>query len=353
MGKRSSAPPPDPRLIEAHIRSLGIQDAMIQQIMENSNRLLPLQEEQMRFGLDTQRLAWNQAQEDRKFALEGRQQLRGLHNRLVADASSFNTDARREELAGQARADVAQAFGQARATNTRQMQRMGLNPNDGRSLAMGNQMAIAEASAAANAANKTRQAARLEGLAMTDRAVNALAGFPAMGMQATGAGAGYGVQGLNVANAALAGMNSGFGQAGGLAGQMGSSATSMWGAQANYHTNNQSQDTIGGILGGLGGAAMGFGNLFGKGAGGAAATTAATAILSDRRLKTAIRPEGKHEPTGLTLYRFCYRGDPQMKEYVGVMADEVAQRYPEAVHTDASGFMAVDYGVLGIPFKEV
>lgn len=336
MGKRSSAPPPDPRLIEAHIRSLGIQDAMIQQIMENSNRLLPLQEEQMRFGLDTQRLAWNQAQEDRKFALEGRQQLRGLHNRLVADASSFNTDARREELAGQARADVAQAFGQARATNTRQMQRMGLNPNDGRSLAMGNQMAIAEASAAANAANKTRQAARLEGLAMTDRAVNALAGFPAMGMQATGAGAGYGVQGLNVANAALAGMNSGFGQAGGLAGQMGSNATSMWGAQANYHTNNQSQDTIGGILGGLGGAAVGMSSLF-----------------SDRRLKTAIRPEGKHEPTGLTLYRFCYRGDPQMKEYVGVMADEVAQRYPEAVHTDASGFMAVDYGVLGIPFKEV
>jgi hypothetical protein len=239
-GKSSSAPPPDPRLVEAQIRSMGIQDGAIQQIMANADRLMPLQEEQMRFGIDASRNAYNQSQEDRNWMLGRRGSLSGLQDRLVQDAQSFNTDDRRDQLAGEAIGDVNQAFSAAGDAQRRGLSRMGVNPNDGKFAAMGNQMAMGQALAQSSAANKVRQAARMEGYGLTDRATNALAGYPAMGMQATGAGAGFGAAGLGVANQGLAGMNSGFGAGGQMAGQMGSNATNMWGAQASYK-NQQDQ----------------------------------------------------------------------------------------------------------------
>lgn len=152
-------------------------------------------------------------------------------------------------MAGEAIGDVNQAFDSARGQGLRMMTRMGVNPNDGRMAAMNTQLQGQQALAQATAANKVRQAARMEGFAMTDRANNALAGYPAMGMQATGAGAGFGAQGLNLANAGLAGMNSGFGAAGQMAGQMGQNATNMWGQQANAYNQSQANDPFNTILG--------------------------------------------------------------------------------------------------------
>ena len=63
----------------------------------------------------------------------------------------------------------------------------GITPGSGRAMAMSNQLDTNQALARASAANKVREAARMEGFALTDRAVNALAGYPAMGMSATGA----------------------------------------------------------------------------------------------------------------------------------------------------------------------
>lgn len=435
MGKKNKNPPPDPRLVEAQIRSMGYQDAAIQQFMQHAHQMAPLQMEQMRWGLDTSRKAWEQAQEDRgiatglrnkllgyaeedralakqiaeqnqamflqdrqmmqadreraladyEFAKRGREKLYGLQSQMLDEARAFNTEQRREELAAQARADVAQQFGLARGTNMRQMQRMGVNPNDGRSLALGNQLALAEAAAGANAANKVRQAARAEGLAMTDRALAALAagnysgqaaaalgmagdatrgrmaaaqaagasramalgaGMPAMsgalstlglGMNANNMGAGFGLNGLNLTNSALQGMNHGWAQAASTAGSLGSNAAGMWGAQANYHLAGKPKDTLGGILGGAGGMISGL---------------ASAGIISDRRLKTGIVKVGVDAATGLNLYQFHYRDDPAMKEWIGVMADEVQRAYPEAVQVGEDGYMRVDYALLGLEMKE-
>ena len=63
--KSSSAPAPDPRLVEAQIRSMGIQDDVIQRVMQQSEEIMPLQREQMQFGLDASRKAFDQAQADR------------------------------------------------------------------------------------------------------------------------------------------------------------------------------------------------------------------------------------------------------------------------------------------------
>ena len=335
MGKESSAPAPDPRLTDAQIESMGYQNQLIQRLIDNSDELLPLQREQMRFGLDAARTAFDQSQDDRQWTLGRRGALSGLQDRLVSDASTFDTEGRRQELAAEAMGDVNQAFDNTRQQGMRTMARMGVNPNDGRMGAFNQQNNQAQALATATAANKVRQAARAEGYQLTDRATNALAGYPAMGMQATQAGAGYGTSGLGMANQGLAGMNSGYGAAGGLAGQMGANATNMWGQQATYHTNNRSQDTLGGLLGGAGGLAMGLSR------------------WSDRRLKTNIEPVGRHAGTGLTIYEFSYIGDPEGRRFEGVMADEVERVVPEAVHEDLFGYRMVDYGLLGIEMKEV
>lgn len=257
-GGKNSYPPPDPRLVDAQIKSMGVQDQVMSMIMDNSKEFMPLQKQQMQLGLDAARRAYQQSQDDREWMLGRRGQLSGLQDRLTADANSFNTEDRRSELAGEAMGDVNQAFSNARGQADRDLARMGVNPNDGRQAAVSGQLAAQQALGLATAGNKARQQARQEGYALTDRATNALAGYPAMGMQATGAGAGYGGMGLQLANTGLAGMNSGLLAAGGMAGQMGSNATNMWGAQQSAYQNAQNADNA--AWGGLGSAIGGIGS---------------------------------------------------------------------------------------------
>lgn len=341
MGKKggSSAPAPDPRLVAAQIKSLGIQDDMVQQIIRQSEEFAPLQKEQLQFSLDSAKTAYDQSQQDREWMLGRRENLTGLQDQMVKDAEEFNSEARQRELRGQALTDVNTAFGNARDQGLRTMSRMGVNPNSGKALAMNNQASIAQAAALSSAANKTAQAARQEGYALTDRAANALAGYPAMGMQATQQGLQTGTAGQTIANQGLAGMNSGYGMGLQGAGQMGQNATNMWGQQAQHQANMQQQggSGLGGILGGIGG-------IVGAGA--------AAGWWSDRRLKTDIVAVGRDERTGLTLYEFAYKDVPGHR-FRGVMADEVRAVMPEAVLTGADCFDAVDYGLLGIEFVEV
>lgn len=337
-GKRgSSAPPPDPRLIEAQMKSMGIQDDMIKQIMANSADVAPLQKEQLQFGLDSAKTAYGQSQEDRGFMLNRRGLLSGLQDAQVKEAQDFNTDARREELAGQAQADVNAGFSGARAQSGRAMARMGINPSSGRAAALDAQTSIAQAAALAGATNNARTGARLEGRALTDRASNSLAGYPAMGMAATGAGAGYGASGITIANTGLAGLNSGAMGAGGMAGQMGANAASMYGTMGNYKNAQDKiaadNDPTATILG-------------------AAAKVGVGMMMSDRRLKRDIVTVGTDGATGLTLYEFAYKDDPSLR-YRGVMADEVLGVMPTAVIEGKDGFLRVNYSTLGIEMLKV
>jgi hypothetical protein len=70
-------------------------------------------------------------------------------------------------------------------------------------------------------------------------------------------------------------------------------------------------------------------------------------IPSDIRLKRDIVPLGR-TTNGLQLYRYRYIGDDTF--YVGVMAQEVAERVPDAVTRGADGYLMVDYGKLGLTF---
>jgi len=118
------------------------------------------------------------------------------------------------------------------------------------------------------------------------------------------------------------------------------------------------QQILGGVLGGLGlaGKMGGFGSggwLLGSGGSGllgglgagagegiAALAPMLLGFLSDRRAKEDIEKVGELKD-GSNVYSFKYRGEP--KTHIGLMADEVEKKTPEAVY-DVGGVKMVDYG---------
>ena len=78
-----------------------------------------------------------------------------------------------------------------------------------------------------------------------------------------------------------------------------------------------------------------LGGLFGLG-------SAGIFKFSDRRLKTDIEKVGE-TTEGIGVFSYRYKGDTERQ--VGVMAQEVEKKHPEAVITTPSGFKAVDYSV--------
>lgn len=128
--------------------------------------------------------------------------------------------------------------------------------------------------------------------------------------------------------------------------------------QGNYGSTGQSTTStpyysnpgataLGGVLGlgslatpGLGGTSA-LGNIFGKGAGGGAgAGLSALGLPSDRRLKTDIRLIGKSFD-GQNIYTYRFKGSA--KTELGLMAQEVRERIPEAVAEHPDGYLMVDY----------
>lgn len=335
-GGGSSAPPPDPRLIEAQIKSMGIQDSAISQIMQNAADLAPLQKQQLQFGLDTAKTAYDQSQEDRTWALGRRDKLTQAQDTFANRVDEFDSSAHREQMADQAQADVDVGFSSARDQQGRAMARMGINPASGRAQAADNQLSISQAAAKAGAANKTRMAATEMGFQLQGKKADMLSGYPTLASGLTTSGAGIGSSGLTIANTGLAGLNSGSTSAASVAGSMGANAATMYGTMGSYKTAaDKVANDDGGVMGALGML------------GGAAITK-----YSDRRLKDNIILVGQDEATGLNLYEFNYTHDPDVR-FRGVMADEVEKYMPDAVMRDGDGYLSVDYDMIGIEIVEV
>lgn len=81
-----------------------------------------------------------------------------------------------------------------------------------------------------------------------------------------------------------------------------------------------------------------------------ASSTPTGGNASDARLKTDIVPVGRHG-NGLALYEFRYIGGAT--RYRGVMAQEVLLHTPAAVEVMPGGYLAVNYGMLGLEMTAV
>lgn len=115
-------------------------------------------------------------------------------------------------------------------------------------------------------------------------------------------------------------------------------------AQPKQNTWNLRPDGTGGGGGGNSGSGnSGGGTSSGGGPGGG--NSGGGGGWSDRRLKTDIRAIGR-SPSGLPIYAFRYIwGGPA---YVGVMAQDLLESWPEAVIVTSSGYLMVDYHCLDV-----
>lgn len=75
-----------------------------------------------------------------------------------------------------------------------------------------------------------------------------------------------------------------------------------------------------------------------------------TVAASDVRLKEDINRIGTAE-NGLPVYSFRYIGEEQL--YSGVMAQDVLMHTPQAVVMRRDGYLAVNYGILGISMEKL
>lgn len=260
---------------------------------------------------------------------------RPLEEKLVADATNFNTEAYREGLAQKASADAGDAFSNTQAMNARSAAAMGVNPNSGRFSGAANRNNLGLAAARAGSMNQTRQRAQDVGYARM---------MDATGLGRGLAGASQGAYGLAINSGNAAGSNAmapGTQYMNGMAqgnstimnGQnmQLSGLSNVLGAQTSVYNSDPGLD-VGSLMSG-GAALMG-------------------AWPSDRRLKQDVEMVGFDASSGLALYEFAYIGEPE-RRYRGVMADEVLEVMPTAVVYDDRGYMAVNYGMLGIEMKEV
>jgi len=201
---------------------------------------------------------------------------RPLEEGIVADAQTYDTTARRESAAAGAVADVGMQAEAARQAQTRQQQRMGVNPSSGKAMALQSQMGMAEALGKAGAANQARDKIELQGYARKMDAANLGRGLASS--QATSAGVA-----LNAGNSAVGNAGVPLTQANQAASMMGqgfntaiqgnNSAGQLYGQAAQL----QSQDS--GLMGALGGVAGQF-------AGSSAGSAAIASMFSDEGMKS-------------------------------------------------------------------
>lgn len=245
-----------------------------------------------------------------------------------------------ETQAGQAMADARKGTTQQQNQLIRQGLRYGYSPSKLASLAAS--MANSQGLGVASMGNNARQQARNVGFAR---------GMDVSGLYRGMPGASQGAYGLanNSGNSAVANsmqpgnqLLSGMAQGAGITGQgLGYQLQGLGGilnAQSSY-ANSLNANSGGGL-----GALLGTAGQLGA---------AWLMKPSDRRLKENIVPAGTDENTGLNLYEFTYKDDPEQRCFRGVMADEVESKFPDAVVYDDLGFASVNYGLLGIEMVEV
>ena len=251
---------------------------------------------------------------------------RPVERSLVAQAQEFNTDAYRQQKAAEASAAASRAFATARESNARSLAARGVNPNSGAARGMGTATQLQEGLARAGGMTSARQQAEQMGYARMIDAAGLGRGLAGASAAAYAGATGAGSAGINTMMAPGSQYQQGLAGAGQTFGNM---------ANMQNQAFMQGQANQAGM----------FGALVGAGA------TYAT-FGSDRRLKDNIRFCTVDPATELNLYEFNYINDPD-RTFIGVMADEVMERFPQAVIEQEDGYYAVDYGELGLEMVEV
>lgn len=256
-----------------------------------------------------------------------RDTFRPLEQGLVADATRFSTEGYREQQARDAAAATGRAFGVMQDAAGRAAAARGVNPNSGAGMALQSQNMLGLAAGRANAMTGARNQAEQMGYArrldVTGLGRNLAGASTAAYGGATGAGTAGLASSMAPGSQAMTGMA-----------QASQTMGTVLNAQTSYANANREQGIdVGSLM--QGGAAMYKAGMF-----------------SDRRLKQNIELVGRDERTMLPLYEFEYINGSG-RRFLGVMAQDVLETYPDMVFTMPDGFMAVNYAGLGMEMVEV
>lgn len=250
-----------------------------------------------------------------------------LEDDAVYDAQLYSSQAKQDEMAGKAAAQVSSAFQQSRAANQAKMESMGMDPTQVRSGALDAESRLAEASARASAATMARAQTEALGRSMRDNAINVGKGYPGQVAGAYGTAIQSGSQAASTALNNTQTASNAMGQAANWMGQSnqalmnGANMLNMGYSNAleGFKADQSASSGIGGILGSVAGGLLG---------------------LSDERAKDDHGVVGETHD-GQAIHLFNYKGDSEPR--MGLMAQEVEQRDPGAVHELPGGMKAVDY----------
>lgn len=187
-----SAPKADPRIGEAALKNAELGEDWLEFAREQfgvaNERQTELDELTKRIGeeqLKTQDRANRWSEEDRA---RWEESFRPIEDRLIEDATGWDSEERLEELSAEAKAGVMSNAHAAQRQNERQMASMGIDPRSGRFAGIDRASDLSTALAAAGAQNQARSQARSQGMALRADAANMGRGLPSQAAASAGLG---------------------------------------------------------------------------------------------------------------------------------------------------------------------
>lgn len=292
-GGKNKAPPPDPRMGEAAVRMMELNEAQFADYQDNERPWLRgLSDEVMGLGRESSRLARDQfgfsrnvanrqlGQADQQMAMAksqvdranamGDYQLDNMRwhdqryrnvavpfeDRLLQDVNRFDTQAYRDEQVNAAKADVGASFGRMGLQASRNAGRMGIT----RAIRATNDVGMEQAKAEAAAAYKTEQAARQVGLSSKMQMYGGMRGLAGLGATSAQLATGAAGAGTSAIGVGMGGLNAGMGAMGignSALGAMNAGGSSMMGAAGGYLQGNN--NALAGYNSGMGAGISGLG----------------------------------------------------------------------------------------------
>ena len=266
MGKNTPPPPPDmtPLInasLEASKKNQAMSDEQFKFFKEQYGKDSAINKQVVDAALERGKKADQWATEDRA---RYSSVFQPMEDSLVKEATEFNTEGRREQEAGKASASVAEAFEANRRAAAQNLESFGVDPSATRYAALDAGSRLAQAAAAAGAANKARNDTEETARRLRSEAIQVGQNYPGY----VTAGQGTAIQSGNAGiNSQLATTGSGAAttgtapQWGGLSAQnLGAAGDMTLGgynaALQGFNASENQSSGFGGLLGTVAGAAL-------------------------------------------------------------------------------------------------
>lgn len=262
----SDAPDPDPQIGAAALANADIARESLQYFKDRDAAQQPRQAKMdaLTEKLIDQQMSSSRFNDQQARDMFARYQAQGIpaEDAMYADAAGYDSKDNLDKAAGEAATDVGTQIAAANDARRRTMARMGVNPADGRALAMEQDAATQGALGTAAAMNGARDQRRQMGVMLRKDAASFARGMPGSAAQTFGTAMAAGGQASGAAGAAIGAANSTaqtMGTGFGLGIQGNNSAGSILNQEYANKTQAANSGGLGGMMQGLGGLGMGLG----------------------------------------------------------------------------------------------